>query len=622
MRSHRPASLRFGSVFPSSLCSTLLGLTAGILLSGGGLTAQASQAGPRDPALPDSAAMVEEVRQLQVEFEAFRESRISPRTRTSEPRCDVRIGRICHWFGGAEEADFPPEPAETGMARQALLGSLLDVRREVGDPWVLGQIVQYLAEEGRFGQAERLAEECGLVETWWCHALRGYALHLQGEFVAAEAAFEEALLGLPEIEDRRWRAPRFVLSGGARGEFEAASPQERGRLWDRLWRFSNPLFMVEGNDRLTEHYSRLVLVRIREDSGHPFQIAWGEDMEEALVRYGREIGWSRTRSASTGRALQDSRRVLGHHDPASRGYLFPEEFLSSPADVPPEAWITAPREARTWYAPPYAPDFRGLETQVARFQRGDSLLVVGAFRPAPESAVSGFAAEPEGPSDPFASRDPFAGGMGGGQGPARTGLFLIPEDGGEIHSASGQSREDVLTLRAPAGRYLSSLEVFEEYDRAAWRARQGVTLVPLSPGRAGISDVILLREGAPMPSDLEEAIPQLRPGIRVARGEAFVVAWEVYGMGVEDEARITMGFTRGRPGFLQRVGEYLGIVDPDVPLEISFQEMAPDEVETVFRAIEVALPQLEADEYTLHVQLDLPGHEPVIASRPILVEER
>ena len=75
-----------------------------------------------------------------------------------------------------------------------------------------------------------------------------------------------------------------------------------------------------------------------------------------------------------GFGLRDTRQVVGHHQPRSRGYLFPEEYLESPADIPPESWITAPREARTWYAPPYAPDFRGLETfrEVAgdRFHRG------------------------------------------------------------------------------------------------------------------------------------------------------------------------------------------------------------------------------------------------------------
>jgi hypothetical protein len=201
----------------------------------------------------------------------------------------------------------------------------------------------------------------------------------------------------------------------------------------------------------------------------------------------------------------------------------------------------------------------------------------------------------------------------------QAGLFLVPEDGGEIHRVDGDSREGVLTLLAPTGRYVSSVEVFDEPAGAAWRARQGITQTLLARGIAGISDVVILREGAAVPESLDEAIPLVRPGIRVRSGERFVLAWEVYGMGVEDRARITIAFSAGRPGFLRRVGEYLGVVEPDAPVEISFDERGPDEVQTVFRAIELGLPELDPGEYTLHVQLDLPGREPAIASRPITV---
>ena len=71
--------------------------------------------------------------------------------------------------------------------------------------------------------------------------------------------------------------------------------------------------------------------------------------------------------------------MVGHHHPKSRGYLFPEDFLESPSDIPAESWITAPREARTWYAPPYAPEMRGLETQVGRFRRGDQIAGCGCL---------------------------------------------------------------------------------------------------------------------------------------------------------------------------------------------------------------------------------------------------
>ena len=101
--------------------------------------------------------------------------------------------------------------------------------------------------------------------------------------------------------------------------------------------------------------------------------------------------------------------------------------------------------------------------------------------------------------------------------------------------------------------------------------------------------------------------------------EQFVVAWEVYGLGVDQEVEVTLGFTEGRPAFLTRVGEFLGIVEPEQPVEITFTDAISDNVQTLFRAIAIQLPELEPGEYTLHLRLDLFGREPSIASRPIIV---
>ena len=83
--------------------------------------------------------------------------------------------------------------------------------------------------------------------------------------------------------------------------------------------------------------------------------------------------------------------------------------------------------------------------------------------------------------------------------------------------------------------------------------------------------------------------------------------------------QVTLGFTQGRPGFLQRVGEFLGVLEPDDPVEVTFTDAGPDVVQTAFRAVALELPDLEPGEYTLHLRVDLAGREPAIASRPIIV---
>jgi hypothetical protein len=488
-----------------------------------------------------------------------------------------------------------------------LIRELTDAFEVVHDRWILGQIVHYLTERREVAEAERLAEACGIVEEWWCVALRGYVLHVRTEYVEAEAVFREALALMPVEVRREWTTPRYVFTRDAAEEFDRLPPPERQARFELLWRLSDPLFLFEGNDRLTDHFARLVEVENRKDAAEPLGMEWGDDLAETLVRYGRNTGYSRTFSPRPGIGLQDTRRVVGHHHPQSRGYLFPEAFLESPSDIPPESWITAPREARTWYAPPYAPEVRALETQVGRFRRDDDMLIVGAYRPT--------VVEDDG-------RVTSAWGSGGGiEGAPYTALFLMPEDGSAPRYVQGTEPEGVLTIQGAPGRYVSSLEVVDLEGRQAWRARQGVVQLPLVPGLVDVSDLMILDAGAPLPASLDEALQDIRPGVRVRAGERFPVIWEVYGLRIQEPVRVTIGFSRGRPGFLARVGDFLGVIEPEGDIDITFDETGPDRPQAVFRAVELSLPDLDPGEYTLHLRLELSGRTPVVTSRPITVEE-
>lgn len=597
-----PGDVMRSSLPPAAVRAfTAGGATLALLL---GTTSALAQAAPAD-----SVRILETVRDRQRDFERFRESR-TPIQRGSRPDgvCDERIGRICIWFGGEEEEDFPAELREVGQARVELIRSLFDAFEQIRDRWVIGQLVHYLVENRNAGEAERVATECGIQDGWWCSALLGYVLHMQREHVEAEAAFREALAEMPDAEREEWTTPNYILTRDAARKFESATPTERERLWELFWRLSDPLFLFEGNDRLNDHFARLVEARNRRDAAEPLGLEWGEDLEETLIRYGMNIGYSRTQQRMQFGRLQDTRRMTGHHHPKSRGYLFPEEFLESPSDIPPESWITAPREARTWYAPPYAPEIRGLETQVGRFRRDDAMLVVGAYRPTvPGADGSGRVVSAWGPDGVI-------------EGTPHAALFLIAEDGAEPAFVRGDDAEGVLTLRASPGRYVSGLEVVDLEGRQAWRARQGVVQLPLTPGQVGVSDLMILREGAPIPESLEEALSYVRPGVRVRRGERFPVLWEVYGLGVLEPVRVTIGFSRGRPGFLERVGEFLGVIQPDQPVDVTFEDRGPDVVQAVFRSLELQLPDLDPGEYTLHLRLELDGRTPLTASRPIVVE--
>lgn len=584
------------------ISSLLMAAATGLLLLAPvPVAAQAASA-----AAADTAELLEQARKRQRDFERFRGSRIPVDRERPASRCDERIGRICIWFGGDDEARFPGERPEVREARAELIGHLFDTAEQAPGQWVVGQLVHYLVEAREFDEAERVATQCGIEEVWWCAALRGYALHVRNEVVDAEVAFREALASMPPAERERWMTPRYILGRDGQRHFERAEPEERERMWELFWRLSDPLFLIEGNDRLTDHFSRWVVATNQRDAGHPQGMDWGEDMEETLIRYGRIIGYSRTVDPEEMlQSRRDTRRVVGHHHPKSRGYLFPEAFLESPSDIPPESWITAPRAARTWYAPPYAPDMRGLETQVGRFRSGDAMRVVGAYRPAAEADSA----------DPAESIPTF-----GAEGSIHAAFFLIPEDGSEPIFVRSTDAEGVFTLEARPGRYVSGLEVVDQPGRRAWRARQGVVQLPLAEGSLDVSDLLILKEGSPLPESLDEAIPHVRPSVRIRRGEQFPVVWEAYGLGVEEPVQVTIGFTGGRPGFLSRVGEFLGVLRPDRPVEVSFEDRGPDLVQSAFRSLQLELPDLDPGEYTLHLRLEIAGRSPVVTSRPIVVE--
>lgn len=594
---------------PGGLSSGNRSLLLAALLAGSAFagvpSAHAQQLEATDP-----EGIVEELRDLQEEFEFFRQRRTPVEQEPQGGGCDERIGRICIWFGGEDEEVDPMELREVGQARIQLIRAFAEGFEKAPHRWILGQWVHYLAENDNVREAQQVATTCGIPETWWCSALEGFVLHIRTQYVDAENAFRQALATMPPEERRYWMTPRYILSGDGVDDFMDGSPEEQTARFDLFWLLSDPLFLFEGNDRFTDHFARWVVAMNRREAADPLGIEWGEDLEETLVRYGRNTGYGRVQNLQRmmSNGFGDTRRMVGYHHPKSRGYLFPEDFLASPSDIHPETWITAPREARTWYAPPYAPEVRGLETQMGRFRRDGQMMVVGAYRP---TLLTG---------DEDATRVSAWSPEGGVVGPPAAGLFLIPEDGRAPLRVQGREEEGVLTMRVRPGRYVAGLEVVDLQGRQAWRARQGVVQRALEPGMVDVSDLMILNPGAPLPESLDEALPHIRPGVRMSPGERFPVLWEVYGLRLLEPVRVTIGFSRGRPAFLERVGDFLGLLEPESDIDITFDDTGPDVVQAVFRSIELELPDLEPGEYTLHLRLELAGRTPVVTSRPIIVE--
>ena len=595
----------------------------------------------RDAANPDSVSLHERAKEVQARFERFREERIPPELAGYGRGCDEIVGRFCLRFeDGEDESEWtvPEEPIEFGMARVQVLQELAEIHRQIPrDSWILGQRVFYMGEIGNWQGAERLIRDCG-GGNWWCTSLLGFVKHEQGDWNTAADLFALAITQMPEGET--FLSLGLLLDPDALEVYENASDQAAAE--ERLWLLSDPLYLVDGNDRMTEQYARAVLIRMRREAVNPYGVEWGDDIEELTLRYGAERAWERRRSLPNG-TLQDTRSIVGRHHPKSQEFLPPDLALEDPAQVAPGDWTLEQRRPWTGYAPPYAPDLNALETQVARFRRGDSLLVVGAFAPQEEDAtvdsrrqsmnprivdlraqrnedrgdqqarLNPFGAPPEEPLPlPVEERQP--------EGPVQSALFLIDTESGEQHEVRGEGPSGVYQLQVPNGRYVVGIEAFSPDAKQAWRDRHGLWQDPLAPGLAAVSDLLILAGGGEIPTSLEEALPTALSAVRVRAGEPFKLAWELYGLQIGESATVRIGIDEGGVGFFRAVGQFLRVLQPDSPVLMTYQDAGPDVLGTVFRSVQLSLPpDLEPGEYTLTVEIALAGREPMTVPRPIII---
>lgn len=668
------------------------GAWAGASMEPGPSGIVAAQAVPAASPPADSSELHRRARRLQNRFEALRR-RTLPRTNDGSRwrECDEVVGRFCLYFGDEEEdeGDWAPVPdsPEILQARGDLLDSLSVIAARIpGDGWVVSQLVQYLGEEGRWSEALEWVDDCASLEPggraiartggppvsafararpgWWCHALQGYVLHRSDRYRDAEEAFGRALERMHPDRRDRWLNPDPLLDGDADDVWDDTEIQDRDRMRDRLWALADPLHLLDGNDRLTEHFARHTVAWIREDAENPYGIGWGWDLEELVVRYGEEMGWNRTRTPAG--SLRPA-NVVGLHHPQSRRFLPPGQALRDPTSFAGPGWgggfeaegSRGADEPTTAYAPPYAPDFRFEPFQIARFRRGEEMIVVAGYG---LRGRSGGTAPPDGP----AGDSPGVGGeslevpdrAGDPEGlrPPRAGLFLLDAGGRPVFSSrSGTSsgapaaESGALSMRVPAGDYLASVEVWDPATARAGRARAAVGLEPLPPDVAALSDLVILEPdpaagsgsgsgsgfdsgpdsasesgSAPeLPDALDEAIPRIRPVPEACTGSTAVVGWELTGVGLRREpVDFALRLEIRERGFFSRIGDFLGVTSPPEPLTLEWTEPGPDGLRPVFRAVRLSLPaEMEPGAYRLTLEARLSGRGPLVTSRRVEVRE-
>ena len=520
--------------------------------------------------------------------------------------CDERIGRICLRYD--EGGDWWPQPEDPRIvaARAELLEALARAARvRPRDAWLAGQRVLYLVEGGLHAEAESLARGCVTQEPAACGALLGLSLHVQGRFVEAEAAFRAALGAMDERERLEWMDPAVLLDGDGRSyldEREEGGPLTHAEAVEKVWRLSDPLYLVAGNDRLTEHWSRRTVSSLRDGIANPYGLRWGADLEEVLVRYGWEVGWDRVIDLRGGLGGG----VVGHHHPESRVYTPPGRILDAPGSANPGMWTLSPARPHDGYAPAYAPVIVPAPGELLRFPRGDRVVVVATYA-IPEDTTHHSRHDHAPPAALDRQR---------GLAP-RAGLFLVPLRGeSTAEVVDSASTERALLLEAPAGEYLASTEVWVPARGFAARLREGVSAPPMPLDAPTLSDLILLASALPDSAGLERAVEVVRAPAPVMPGQPLVVGWELHGLGWRDEVvSYRMSAAREGSGFFNRVGEWLGLRDPDAPLRLTWEEPGPTRPGPAFRSLTVQIPDLSRGEYVLRLEVSL-------SSGPMLSSER
>ena len=100
--------------------------------------------------------------------------------------------------------------------------------------------------------------------------------------------------------------------------------------------FARPRLDETPNEWKNEFYTRRVIVWLGKRSATPHLLAWGDDAEELVLRYGWPVAWSRMETASN---MTDA-GIIGHDPSPSFPFAAKVAFKDSLLAVGPPAWTS------------------------------------------------------------------------------------------------------------------------------------------------------------------------------------------------------------------------------------------------------------------------------------------
>jgi hypothetical protein len=552
---------------------------------------------------PDSQDVLDDARSAQRRFERVRRQHLPSTPGSVGNSCDERVGRFCFWHD--EDPPWEPEPEDPRVtqARDRLLGEL-DAAAVLlpSDEWITGQRIRYLVEVERWEDALEVVHRCGAAP-WWCGLLEGFVLHAAGDFAAADSVFGAALAESPEESRCSWSDLTKLLDGDLEPSYRDASCADRLVANHRIWWLADPLYLVPGNERRTEHLARIAVVHIMQDADNAYGIPWGGDNRELTMRYGWTVAWEQVRFGRS--SLNMRPEVTGHHAPGSKHFIPPREYVNDASGIMSGEWELEPDRPRTRYAPRYAREFGRLAPQVAVFRRGDSVLVVAAFdvqelREVRASTDSSAVADSSIDVALVLASDEHA-----------TPLVVQARERGEAARLLG---------RTPHTSSLLSVEALYRADSVAARDRYWLAREP-DDGSLRLSDLLLV-DADSLPDTLEEAALLARPSATFAPGEIIDVYWEVYGIPSGASGVVSLTVVKQGKSFFRKAVEFLGLAGGDSPtIRLQWTDAPGVTQRGVGRSVSLQLPQEQDGRYTLRLEAVLASGEQTVTTKQILVEE-
>src|SRR5687768_1342847 len=518
----------------------------------------------------DSLRDLRLARSAQSSFERARRYSL-PEGGGSAGRCDVQLGRFCWWYD-AEPPNLPPEAAQISRRRAELLSTLDALaERRAGDGWITGMRVHYRIDGKDLVGADSVARGCA-ASAWWCLALVGYAEHALGRAAAAETAFTQALATMPESDGCKWRDIAVLLPSNTRRYYEKLSCESRRPVEERYWLLSRPQLGGAANEWRTEFYVRRVLATLYRDATSTLQGAWGRDNEELMLRYGWPIGW---RKSQTSYGSATDINVTEYHSTPSYNFAPVEALYDTSAASENDGWELEARMPEARFSPRLVGHVAPVAMQVARFRRGDSVLVASAYA---------------------ASHDSL--------GAASAAVLAVALHDGATRSVPAEGQRGTARLVVESFPLLAGVEIADTATRTLARAR-ALMRVPERVDGLALSDLLLFRAGDGAPESLDAALAAAIPGDTMSRSRKIGIYWETYGVAESGES-FDVGVTVERidRSWIRGAKQLLRLAAPDNPLRLRWNDARPATPDAALsRAISLDLTNQSPGKYRITVGL-------------------